>query len=166
MRLRTSILLPIADLMKSVFSTPRAWFARLSAAVMYSLDRRVTSPSPLQRGIGLSIEEQVQEAGGYSRFGGDSPFDEGRLRKFFNNFIKATGSLRTFLLFCISIILQHGFSQTILQPGDLALVGLGANIGTTSHNCVGGPGSGRDAVSFICFKDIISGTTIDIAANG
>ena len=67
------------------------------------------------------------------------------------------------LVFC-----QKGVSQTVLQPGDLVVIGLGANVGgdvadcNTSNNL----NSGRDLVSFVCFRDIEPGTTIDITDNG
>ena len=66
------------------------------------------------------------------------------------------------LLFFSTIELS---SQTILQPGDLALVGLASNVG----QCPQGANDntrGRDLISFICFKDIEPGTVIDITDNG
>lgn len=58
-------------------------------------------------------------------------------------------------------------SQTTLQPGDLAIIALGANVGGDANDCDTGSGnSGRDFVSFVCFKDIGMGTTIDLTDNG
>ncbi len=59
-------------------------------------------------------------------------------------------------------------SQTILQPGDLAVIGLGANVGGDFADCNTNAGlsSGRDLVSFVCFQDIEPGTIIDITDNG
>jgi len=52
------------------------------------------------------------------------------------------------------------FTQTVLEPGDIALVGLVAN----REDC-GGLG-GEDEVSFVCFRDIEPGTEIDFTDNG
>lgn len=60
-------------------------------------------------------------------------------------------------------------SQTTLYPGDLAVLGLASNVGGLTGNCApGGSGQlqGRDRISFVCFKDIQSGTTIDMTDNG
>ncbi|PHN06416.1 T9SS type B sorting domain-containing protein [Flavilitoribacter nigricans] len=60
-------------------------------------------------------------------------------------------------------------AQTILQPGDLAVVGLASNTGGDLGNCTpdgSGQFLGRDRVSFVCFKDITNGTVIDITDNG
>ncbi|MBI5218215.1 MAG: gliding motility-associated C-terminal domain-containing protein [Bacteroidia bacterium] len=46
------------------------------------------------------------------------------------------------------------------MTGDIAVVGLNAN-----NNSCGGTG-GDDFVSFVCFKDITNGTTLDITDNG
>ncbi len=59
------------------------------------------------------------------------------------------------------------FGQTLLQPGDLAVIGLGANVGGNAGSCNTSSGnSGRDLVAFVCFKDIENGTVIDITDNG
>lgn len=50
-------------------------------------------------------------------------------------------------------------AQTRLEPGDLAIIQVNAN-----NNACGG--TLADRVSFICFKDITAGTTIDITDNG
>jgi len=49
---------------------------------------------------------------------------------------------------------------TILEPGDLIIVGVNAN----DFACSGAPG--YDLVSFFCFKPIVPGTTIIITDNG
>lgn len=49
----------------------------------------------------------------------------------------------------------------ILTQGDIVVVGVCSNIAT----CVGGS-SGDDEISFVCFKDITTGTTIDMTDNG
>ncbi|MBS1582785.1 MAG: T9SS type A sorting domain-containing protein [Bacteroidetes bacterium] len=50
---------------------------------------------------------------------------------------------------------QAAWGQTILTTGDIAIVGVSA--------C---PGVNDDQVSFFCFKDITTGTTIDLTDNG
>lgn len=61
-------------------------------------------------------------------------------------------------------------AQTVLQSGDLALVSLGAIIGSIDGDCLQesntGSVPGRDRISFITFKDIAPGTNIDITDNG
>ncbi|QQR86254.1 MAG: hypothetical protein IPJ76_16935 [Flavobacteriales bacterium] len=58
------------------------------------------------------------------------------------------------------VILDNDSPPTALQRGDLVIVGVNANT-----NACGG-GVGDDEVSFFCFKDITTGTTIDITDNG
>lgn len=58
------------------------------------------------------------------------------------------------------VILDNDSPPTVLQRGDLVIVGVTANT-----NACGG-GVGDDEVSFFCFKDITTGTTIDITDNG
>lgn len=48
---------------------------------------------------------------------------------------------------------------TTIQPGDFAVIGVNANNGS----CEAGTG---DSIYFVCFKDIQSGTTIDITDDG
>ena len=82
--------------------------------------------------------------------------------------------MRNRLLFSLLIIFSFldltfykSFAQTILQPGDLAVIGLGANVGGNAGDCNTSNGiSGRDLIAFVCFKDIESGTEIDITDNG
>lgn len=70
------------------------------------------------------------------------------------------------LLICL-IGLANTNGQTILQPGDLAVVGLASNVGGELGGCSNqGQFQGRDRVSFVCFKDIQPGTAIDITDNG
>ena len=56
-------------------------------------------------------------------------------------------------------------AQTILQPGDLALLGIGANVRECRPEANDDIG-GRDIVCFISFSDIETGTIIDITDNG
>ena len=66
-----------------------------------------------------------------------------------------------------TFFIQYCKSQTVLQAGDLAIVALGANVGGSASDCDTGAGiSGRDLVQFVCFKDILPGTTIDLTDNG
>jgi len=51
-------------------------------------------------------------------------------------------------------------AQTILEQGDLAIIGVNAN----NSGCSGNPG--EDLISFVCFKDIEPGTNIDVTDNG
>ncbi len=46
--------------------------------------------------------------------------------------------------------------QTILKPGDLAILAVNTNIGA----------NGEDQIAFVCFKDIIPGTQIFLTDNG
>ncbi|MEO8068533.1 MAG: hypothetical protein ABI599_12630 [Flavobacteriales bacterium] len=57
-------------------------------------------------------------------------------------------------------ILDNDSPPTVLGRGDLVIVGVNAN----NFTCSGI--SGEDEVSFFCFKDITTGTTIDITDNG
>ncbi|MCS6823960.1 MAG: T9SS type A sorting domain-containing protein [Cytophagaceae bacterium] len=52
-------------------------------------------------------------------------------------------------------------SQTTLNRGDLLILGVNAN-----RNGCDGATEGRDEISFVCFKDITTGTTIDFTDNG
>ena len=67
-------------------------------------------------------------------------------------------SLAISLVVCCSF--SHDlFSQTILNPGDLAVLGVNANLS--------GCGEGNtDEISFVCFKDITTGTQLDLTDNG
>ncbi|MCX7744873.1 MAG: T9SS type A sorting domain-containing protein [Flavobacteriales bacterium] len=56
---------------------------------------------------------------------------------------------------------NHLYSQTTLNRGDLLILGVNAN-----RNGCDGATEGRDEISFVCFKDITSGTTIDFTDNG
>lgn len=62
-----------------------------------------------------------------------------------------------FLAFCS---LNRVISQTSIAPGDLAVMGVNAN------NIACGGSNTEDLISFVCFKDITPGTTIDITDNG
>jgi hypothetical protein len=50
---------------------------------------------------------------------------------------------------------------TIISAGDFALVGINSNDGDCSSGT-----AGEDNIYFVCFKDITSGTTLDITDNG
>ncbi len=50
----------------------------------------------------------------------------------------------------------------VLEQGDLAVVGVCSNI----SSCVSGTSGGDDEISFVCFKDITTGTEIDMTDNG
>lgn len=68
------------------------------------------------------------------------------------------GWLAIGLLLSCSIFYSN--AQTILYPGDLAVIGINAS----NSACSGS--SGEDLISFVCFKDIAPGTTIDLTDNG
>lgn len=72
-----------------------------------------------------------------------------------------------FVLFCLSNV--SATAQTVLYPGDLAVVGLASNVGGDSGDCLADTSSsfqGRDRVSFVAFKAIQTGTVLDITDNG
>ena len=58
------------------------------------------------------------------------------------------------------IIGDNDTPPTVLEPGDLVIVGVNAN------NFACGGGVGEDMVSFFCFKPIVPGTEIIITDNG
>ena len=69
------------------------------------------------------------------------------------------------LYFLLTAVLWGSFSliisaQTIFAPGDLAIIGVNANL----NGC--GGDSGTDEVSFVCFKDIETNTVLQITDNG
>ncbi|MBL7962434.1 MAG: hypothetical protein JNM31_01195 [Flavobacteriales bacterium] len=57
-------------------------------------------------------------------------------------------------------IIDDDAPQTVLGPGDLAIVAINVNNGLCSTF------TGEDEISFFCFKDITPGTTLDITDNG
>lgn len=66
---------------------------------------------------------------------------------------------RSFIfLFCLSITLSHG--QTVLNPGDIMVLGIATDMGACGLSAQG------DEISFVSFKDITTNTTIDITDNG
>lgn len=67
------------------------------------------------------------------------------------------GPLLVAAFFCVH--LSGIWAQTRLEPGDLAIIQVNANNNTCGGTAV-------DRVSFICFKDITAGTSIDITDNG
>lgn len=66
----------------------------------------------------------------------------------------------TLLTIGFLFLTKFSFGQTVLAPGDIILVHMSADMG----DCGLEPGS--DEFSFFCFKDIETGTTIDITDNG
>ncbi|MBK7554312.1 MAG: hypothetical protein IPI55_06885 [Flavobacteriales bacterium] len=58
------------------------------------------------------------------------------------------------------VILDNDSPPTVLGRGDLVIVGVSANRGACGGN------TGDDEISFFCFKDITTGTVIDITDNG
>jgi gliding motility-associated-like protein len=61
-----------------------------------------------------------------------------------------------------------GSSQTVLLPGDAAFIGIAANVGDDdpATGCETGTGSDRDRISLVFYKDIETGTVIDLTDNG
>jgi len=51
--------------------------------------------------------------------------------------------------------------QTVFEIGDVAILGINAN-----NNVCEGASSGPDLISFVCFKDLTPGTTLDFTDNG
>ena len=64
------------------------------------------------------------------------------------------------VLFIFIFFDKNALGQTILDPGDLVIVGVNTNY----SSCGGNPA--EDRVSFVCFKDITTNTAIDITDNG
>ncbi len=69
-------------------------------------------------------------------------------------------SLAVVTLLTLLIQPASSWTQTVLRPGDLAIVGVNANLG----GC--GATGGEDEISFIAFKDILPGTEIHFTDNG
>lgn len=71
-------------------------------------------------------------------------------------------TLKKYLLPLITVIFSslYCYGQTELDPGDVAILGLDAN----TNACSGV--TSEDEISFVCFKDIAPGTTLDITDNG
>lgn len=71
--------------------------------------------------------------------------------------------MKQLLLYAILLkyLILAGFSQTTIYRGDLLILGVNAN-----RNGCDGATEGRDEISFVCFKDITTGTTIDFTDNG
>lgn len=51
--------------------------------------------------------------------------------------------------------------QTVFDPGDVAILGINGN-----NQAVCGGNNGEDFISFVCFKDLTNGTTLDFTDNG
>ncbi|HRH69691.1 MAG TPA: T9SS type A sorting domain-containing protein [Flavobacteriales bacterium] len=69
-------------------------------------------------------------------------------------------TLRSALAGSLFVLAFLSRAQTTLFPGDLAVIGINAN-----NNCAPWP-SQSDEFSFVIFKDVVNGTTIDITDNG
>jgi SprB repeat/CHU_C Type IX secretion signal domain len=67
---------------------------------------------------------------------------------------------RLIYLFLLGVFLPFLLKSQTLSPGDIAVLGVSAN----TFDC-GGP-SGGDEISFVCFKNIETGDSIDITDNG
>jgi len=67
-------------------------------------------------------------------------------------------AMRLALLFVAFFAATQVFSQTILNRGDFAILAVNANLPT--------PNNSRDEISFVCFKDITTGTEIQVTDNG
>lgn len=61
----------------------------------------------------------------------------------------------SFLLLVVFLICGNIHAQTVLNRGDLAIVGVNAAVSGS-----------RDEISFVCFKDIATGTEIQVTDNG
>lgn len=67
-------------------------------------------------------------------------------------------------LTCLFLASTPAFAQTLLYPGDLAVVSLAANTGDGSGSCI--DAAGTDMVSLVAFRDIATGTVLDLTDNG
>lgn len=69
------------------------------------------------------------------------------------------------LLTCLFLFPFFLFAQTLLLPGDLVVAGLAANTGDGSGvDCA--EAAGTDELSLVAFREIATGTVIDITDNG
>lgn len=66
--------------------------------------------------------------------------------------------LKTSILLLLVVVWGSSYSQTVFDPGDIMVLAVNANDGSCS--------GGKDIVSFVCFKDLENGTTIDFTDNG
>ena len=75
---------------------------------------------------------------------------------------------RFYFLFLFLMLLDNATGQTTLQVGDIAIVAVNSNIGDDDITtyCETGPVTGRDRISFVCFRDLAPGTSIDLTDNG
>jgi hypothetical protein len=62
------------------------------------------------------------------------------------------------LLLAFLLIYNYSNSQTTLKLGDFAILGVNANVGGANGN--------GDEISFVCFKDITTGTQLQLTDNG
>jgi hypothetical protein len=66
-----------------------------------------------------------------------------------------------FLFFFLFFLLSAtGSAQTVLYPGDIAILGVATDMGGCGFSAE------SDEFSFVCFRDITTGTSIDITDNG
>lgn len=74
--------------------------------------------------------------------------------------------MNLFRLVCIAVLLLATTNFVVAQPtvfeqGDVAILGINAN-----NNLCDGSSIGPDLISFVCFKDLTNGTTLDFTDNG
>ena len=67
-----------------------------------------------------------------------------------------------FIIISTCLFVNISQAQTILEGGDIAIMGVNAQ----NNGCSGNSGSGEDVVTFVAFQDIVNGTLIDITDNG
>lgn len=68
--------------------------------------------------------------------------------------------IKSMLIIVLSLTFKLGAQATVFEQGDLAIVAVNANNGTCSGS------GGEDLISFVCFKDLTTGTTLDFTDNG
>lgn len=66
--------------------------------------------------------------------------------------------LKTSTILLFAMVWGTAYPQTVFDPGDIMVLAVNANDGSCS--------GGKDIVSFVCFKDLENGTTIDFTDNG
>src|SRR5690554_4052367 len=69
--------------------------------------------------------------------------------------------LRWIISAFVSGLLVQATAQTVFDPGDVVILGVNAN----NQSC-GGASTGEDVISFVCFKDLETGTQLDFTDNG
>lgn len=71
---------------------------------------------------------------------------------------------KNLLIILITLFSKLAFSQTTLYPGDLAVIAFNFNVDDDLSGTLAS--SSDDRISFVCFKAITVGTTIDFTDNG